>query len=132
MSATRFSGIAGLVLSLLASAVSAQMHRYSVRVDSTLERLEVSACFDGPAPPSLVADHTGMLYLESMRLVSPQGTLRIDGWMATLTGVPDNACIEYAVKLKPETAGVQKGGPQTRRIGRDLLTSIGWGLLPRS
>jgi hypothetical protein len=39
--------------------------------------------------------------------------------------LPDDACIEYVVQLRPETTGAQKGGPETRRIGRDLLTSIG-------
>jgi len=105
-------------------AFAGPLHQYTVSVDPGLERLEVLACFDGPAPPMLVADDTAVLHFEKMQLRSA-GKLEVSGWEVALSDVPDNACVEYVVKLKPETTGAQTGGPETRRIGRDLLTSIG-------
>lgn len=126
------SGVAAIALMTLAQDLAAQaspavarIHRYAVSVDETLERLNVSACFDGRAPSMLVADDTAVMFLEKMRLNSASGSLKIDNWTANLSGVPDDACIDYIVQLRPETTGEQRGGPETRRIGRDLLTSIG-------
>ena len=102
------------------------VHRYTVVIDPTLEHFDVSACFDGAAPAALVADDSAVLYLQQMQLRDPDaGKLEIDEWRAKLTSVPDNACVDYAVQLRPKTRGQQTGGPETRRIGRDLLTSIG-------
>ena len=119
--------LAGFVACALSLSTSAEaLHQYTVRVDSTLERLSVSACFDGGAPQRLVADDTASLYLDKMQLRKPgQGSLTVSGWEAVLSDLPENACVDYEVKLRPETTGEQTGGPQTRRIGRDLLTSIG-------
>jgi hypothetical protein len=119
--------LAGFVaFALSVSTSAAALHQYTVRVDSTLERLSVSACFDGSAPQQLVADDTASLYLDKMQLRNPgQGSLTVSGWEAELSDLPENACVDYEVQLRPETTGAQTGGPQTRRIGRDLLTSIG-------
>jgi hypothetical protein len=47
--------IAGIALFVCtAAAMAAPLHRYLVRVDDSLERLAVSACFDGAAPQALV------------------------------------------------------------------------------
>jgi len=111
---------------LSASATAAALHHYTVQVDSTLEHLKVSACFDGSAPQRLVAEDTASLYLDQMRLRNPdKGSLTVSGWEAVLSDVPANACVDYEVQLRPATTGAQQGGPQTRRVGRDLLTSIG-------
>jgi hypothetical protein len=108
------------------SAGAGVLHRYTVSVDSTLERFNISACFDGAAPDALVADDTASLYLEKMQLRDPaSGTLELDDWHATLVNLPDDACIDYVVQLRPKRRGQQTGGPETRRIGRDLLTAIG-------
>ncbi len=118
------SGVVALASGLPACA--AALHKYVVRVDSTLEYLSVSACFDGRAPQKLVAEDTASLYIDEIRLRDAgQGSLEISGWEATLSDLPDNACVDYDVKLRPVTTGAQQGGPQTRRIGRDLLTAIG-------
>lgn len=118
------SGLIALALSV--STPAAVLHQYTVRVDSTLENLSVSACFDGTAPSKLVADDTASLYLDKMQLRDPgRGSLTVSGWEAALSDLPDNSCVDYEVQLRPETTGTQTGGPQTRRIGRDLLTSIG-------
>lgn len=102
------------------------VHRYTVAIDPTLEHFNVSACFDGAAPAALVADDSATLYLQQMQLRNPDaGKIEIDNWRAKLTDLPENACVDYIVQLRPKTRGQQTGGPETRRIGRDLLTSIG-------
>ena len=119
------AGLGALVaLGCFAQAAAAPLHRYTVTVGNGLERLEIGACFDGPAPALLAADDTAVLHLESMRLRG-EGQLALKGWEATLSGVPDDACVDYVVQLNPETTGAQTGGPETRRVGRDLLTAIG-------
>ncbi|NIO42024.1 MAG: hypothetical protein GTO41_18780, partial [Burkholderiales bacterium] len=70
-------------------------------MDNTLEKLDVVACFDGAVPPKLVADDTGMLFLKKMQLQTPGGELEVIDWQATLSGVPDDACVEYLVHLRP-------------------------------
>ncbi len=118
------TAIAALIV-VLPLRAGAALHRYTVTVDNTLEKLDVVACFDGAVPPKLVADDTGMLFLKKMQLQTPGGELEVIDWQATLSGVPDDACVEYLVHLRPATDGMQRGGPETRRIGQDLLTSIG-------
>jgi hypothetical protein len=119
------AAIAAVTFGLPAGA-SAALHRYTVTVDRSLERFDVTVCFDGPAPRSLVADDTAMLHLEKMQLQSPGvGQLEVNDWQAVLTDLPEDACIEYVVQLRAQRNGVQMGGPETRRVGRDLLTSIG-------
>lgn len=121
------ASIAGLfALALSAQTSAGVLHQYTVRVDASLERLAIAACFDGTAPQTLVADDTASLYLEKMRLRNPgEGNVTVTGWEAALSNLPEDACVDYVVQLRPETTGSQNGGPQTRRIGRDLLTSIG-------
>ena len=123
----RLAWLAGFIaFALNAQTCAAVLHQYTVRVDPTLERLTVSACFDGGVPQRLIADDTASLYLDKMQLRDrAEGSLTVTGWEAVLSAVPDNACVDYVVQLRPETTGAQQGGPQTRRIGRDLLTSIG-------
>ncbi len=114
---------AGFVL-LCASAQAASPCRYEVSVDPSLERLAVHACFDGRAPDALVAGSDGArFYLESMRigerLIEPAGD------MVVLGATGENACVDYQVKLQPAQTSVQAGGPESRRVGRNMLTSIG-------
>ena len=124
---TRDRLIAGIVLFALASAATAApLHRYLVRVDDSLERLAISACFDGPAPGKLVAgSDAAFLYLEVMEVRGlPTAAIPIERAEASLPSLPSDACIDYAVRLKPARFGAQTGGPETRRVGRDLLTSF--------
>jgi hypothetical protein len=99
-------------------------HRYEVAVAESLERISVHACFEGRAPLQLVTESDGAKYfLESARvgdrmLDAPSGTL-------SLEGVAENSCIDYRVRLQAVRSGAQTGGPETRWIGGDLLTSIG-------
>ncbi|MGH8629649.1 MAG: hypothetical protein ACREU7_02640 [Burkholderiales bacterium] len=103
------------------------MHRYTVTVGSSLEKLSVSACFDGPVPASLAAgSDAASLYLERHAVRgAPQAAIAVSSREMTLVGVPDHACLDYGVRLRPAQGGAQTGGPETRRIGSDLLTSIG-------
>ncbi|MEO8164671.1 MAG: hypothetical protein ABI619_04675 [Betaproteobacteria bacterium] len=92
-------------------------------MDTTLERFAVHACFDGSRPRSLVASSDGArLYLESMRigerLIEPAGD-------RVVIAAGTERCVDYQVKLQPARTEVQTGGPETRRFGRNLLTSIG-------
>ena len=109
---------------ICAVAQAASPHRYEVSVDGSLDRLAVRACSGGKAPDALVAESDGArLYLESMRL--GERLLEPVGDRVVLGAVREDACVEYQVKLQPAQTRVQTGGPETRRVGRDMLTSIG-------
>ena len=106
-------------------AQAAPLHRYSVEVGDTLEILQVRACFDGNPPAALVAETSGArAYLETMHLddqpIEPES-----GQQVSLAGAAANACVDYRVRLRPAQTPAQTGGPETRRVGRDMLTSIG-------
>ena len=106
------------------SARAASPYRYDVDVDPSLERLAGRACFDGTAPQALIAESDGArFYLESMRI----GESRLDpvGDKVLLGTTGENVCVDYQVKLQPAQTNVQAGGPETRRVGRNMLTSIG-------
>lgn len=124
-SRTRPGVVATACLVLLcASAQAALAHRYDVTVDQSLERLSVRACFNGKAPEALVAESDGArFYLESMRL--GDRSLEPVGDKVILDATRENTCVDYQVKLQPAQSRVQTGGPETRRVGRDMLTSIG-------
>lgn len=109
---------------ICAAAQAASRHRYEVRVNESLDQLAVRACFGGTAPDALVADSDGArFYLESMRL--GERLLEPVGDRVILGAVREDTCVEYQVKLQPAQSRVQTGGPETRRVGRDMLTSIG-------
>ena len=126
-----------ILCALLAGAASlaqaAPLHRYTVTVDETLERLSVAACFDGPAPGMLVADDGASRFLAGIEVRgAPAARVEVGGREAAIAGAPDNACIDYRVALVPRTRGRQVGGPETRRFGGDLLTAFGdWLWRPR-
>ncbi len=116
---------AGTLLALAGTAVQgAAPIQYEVKVDASLERFAVHACFDGPMPPALVAETDGArLYLESMRI--GQRVLEPIGDRVSLEGGATERCVDYQVKLQPALSRAQTGGPETRRMGRNMLTSIG-------
>jgi hypothetical protein len=100
------------------------LHRYEVSVAESLDRLAVHACFAGLAPQALVAESDGArIYLEDARV--GEVALQPDGDRLVLNGAAEGACVRYQVKLAPVRNGAQSGGPETRWVGRDLLTSIG-------
>jgi hypothetical protein len=108
---------------ICSAAHAASPHRYEVRVDESLDRLAVRACFGGKAPDALVAESDGArFYLESMRL--GERLLEPVGDRVNLGALRADTCVDYDVKLQPAQSRVQTGGPETRRVGRDMLTSI--------
>jgi hypothetical protein len=115
---------AAFLMLVWATAWAASPHRYEVSVDDSLERLAVHACFSGKAPEALIAQSDGArFYLESMRL-GERSIVPVDD-KAILGDAGENACVDYEVKLQPAQSRMQTGGPETRRVGRDMLTSIG-------
>lgn len=115
---------AGCVILFCAAAQAAPAGRYDVDVDPSLERLAVHACFPGAAPEALIAQSDGArFYLESMRI--GERALEATGDKVTLGAAEPNTCVDYLVKLQPAQSGAQTGGPETRRVGRSMLTSIG-------
>lgn len=124
--AAALAAIALMAVAGLPSGAAAPLHRYRVDVAESLDRLKVRACFDGPAPAYLMAGTSGAAaYVEQLSFPggSP-GSMpladRID--LGNLAG---GACIDYSVRLDAVRGGVQSGGPESRWVGRDLLTSIG-------
>lgn len=115
------------LIALSAGAASAApLHRYIVEVGESLDFLAVKACFDGKTPGTLMAETSGaQTFLEDVRFRSARPLPPQGGDVIALDGAPDNACVDYRVKLRPATSAAQTGGPETRRIGRDLLTSVG-------
>ena len=124
--------LAVLILLSAGAAFAAPLHRYTVKVGESLDVLVVNACFDGKLPAALVAETSAArTFLEEVRLsgrlLQPPG-----GEVIALDGAADNTCVDYRVRLRPATGAAQTGGPETRRIGRDLLTSVGdWLWRPR-
>lgn len=114
------------------AACAAPLHRYTVGVGESLDVLVVKACFDGKSPAALVAETSGArTFLEEARLsgslLQPQG-----GEVIALDGAADNTCVDYRVRLRPAAGAAQTGGPETRRVGSDMLTSVGdWLWRPR-
>jgi len=125
LSRTRIGVMATSCLVLLCASVQAASPvRYEVGVDPSLERLEVSACFSGKAPQALIAaSDDASFYLESMRL--GERLLEPAGDKVILPATSENSCVQYEVRLRPAQSRAQTGGPETRRVGRDMLTSIG-------
>jgi hypothetical protein len=111
---------------LAQAAQAAPLHRYAVRVDESLDRIAVDACFDGAVPGTLVADEGAARFLQHIEVRgAPAATVRVEGSEAAVVGAPPDACIVYRVQLQPRVRGQQSGGPETRRIDGDLLTAIG-------
>jgi hypothetical protein len=109
----------------LSSTQAQAVHRYDVQVADSLDRLRVRACFEEAVPRALVAETSGArVFLEQVRL--PDGERpKPAGEEMALEGLSAGACVEYRVRLEPARGGVQSGGPESRWVGRDLLTSIG-------
>lgn len=114
-----------LLLASLPVAQAAPVHRYEVRVAEALERIMVRACFDGEAPAALVAGDGARRFLERAALADGSLVPLPSQDRISLPALAPDACIEYRVQLQAVRGGAQIGGPETRWIGRDLLTSIG-------
>jgi hypothetical protein len=106
-------------------AQAAPLHRYQVDVGDGLDRIDVRACFEGAVPDALVPGTEGAkAFLERIQLPGGPAPLPAADRIA-LGALADDACVEYRVQLQGVRGGVQTGGPESRWIGRDLLTAIG-------
>lgn len=125
---TGLRAIAGALAAAFCAALAqaAPLHRYAVQIDESLEHLTVMACFDGAVPQTLTADDGASRFLQAMRIdAAPKSSIVVQANEATIVGAPHDACVNYSVQLQPRVRGRQTGGPETRRIGNDLLTAIG-------
>lgn len=123
----------GIVVGLLAVPVTCfgqaaepqRLHRYSVTIDPELTVLNVRACFDGKPPAELVAESLDapLALIEarvegSRKIVEPSGAL-------SLRHVPENGCLLYSANVSKPIRQHDRTDGKIRRLGKDLLTSIG-------
>jgi hypothetical protein len=108
-----------------AQAHAERLHRYTVAIDPELTEISVRACFSGTPPPSLVAESLDapLALIEarvegSRKPVAPSGAL-------PLKDVPDNGCLAYRVNVSRPIKLHDRTGEKIRRVGRDLLASVG-------
>ncbi|MET0343039.1 MAG: hypothetical protein ABW252_18675 [Polyangiales bacterium] len=96
--------------------------RYEVTLDASLARMDVTVCFDGPAPAELRAgrDEAAIRLLHARWVrPGPARKLRVVRGRIALEGAAADGCVAYAVRLT-------EGGSlraAVRRVGRDLLAS---------
>lgn len=130
------SRISHLLLPVLQAAVAAsflfpavagaeRLHRYTVAIDAQLTEISVRACFSGRPPEALVAESldaplafTGALIEGSRKPVTPSGAL-------SLKDVPDDGCLAYRVNVSRPIKLHDRTGEKVKRVGRDLLVSVG-------
>lgn len=108
-----------------AQARADRLHRYTVAIDPELTEISVRACFSGRPPPSLVAESLDapLALIEarvegSRKPVAPSGAL-------PLKDVPDGGCIAYRVNVSRPIKLHDRTGEKIRRVGRDLVASVG-------
>ncbi|HWA12497.1 MAG TPA: hypothetical protein VHA15_05350 [Burkholderiales bacterium] len=108
-----------------AEGAPGRLHRYTVAIDEGLATLSVRACFDGAPPAELVAESLDApLVLMEARIEGRRGTIEPSGSLS-LRHVPDNGCITYAVNVSKPIRQHDRTDGKVRRLGRDLLTSVG-------
>lgn len=107
------------------AATPQRLHKYSVAVDPDLTVLTVRACFDGRPPAELVAESLDapLALIEarvegSRKAVEPSGSL-------SLRHVPENGCLLYSADVSKPIRRHDRSDGKVRRLGRDLLTSVG-------
>jgi hypothetical protein len=101
------------------------LHRYTVSIDENLATLNVRACFDGKPPAELVAESLDApLALMEARIEGRRGSIEPSGSLS-LRYVPDNGCIVYAANVSKPIRQHDRTDGKVRRLGRDLLTSVG-------
>lgn len=122
--------VAGLlvapILGLAQTAETTQrLHRYSVAIDPGLTVLNVRACFDGKPPAELVAESLDapLALIEarvegSRKAIEPSGSI-------SLRYVPDNGCLLYSANVSKPIRQHDRSDGKVRRLGGDLLTSVG-------
>ncbi len=114
-----------VALGLIAPAQAERMHRYTIAIDPKLTEISVRACFSGQPPAALVAESldapialTEARIEGSRKAIAPSGAL-------SLKEVPDNGCIAYRTSVSRPIKVHDRTGGKIRRVGRDLLASVG-------
>ncbi|HEX7811920.1 MAG TPA: hypothetical protein VF460_08445 [Burkholderiales bacterium] len=125
--------LSGLVAALLVAPMFSlaqtespqRLHKYSVTIDPDLTILNVRACFDGKPPAELVAESLDapLALMEarvegSRKVIEPSGAL-------SLRHVPENGCLLYSANVSKPIRQHDRTDGKIRRLGRDLLTSVG-------
>ncbi|MCC7548666.1 MAG: hypothetical protein IT532_12950 [Burkholderiales bacterium] len=126
--------LAGLLCALPAPAGELRLHRYTVGVDEALQQISVRACFDGPAPHSLVAESLdASLALAEARIEGTRTRLEPNGAELGLAGMQDDGCLNYRSALLIHGGRHQGSSGAARRVGPDVVTDVGtWLWRPRS
>lgn len=113
------------VVCVAQTAEPQRLHKYSVTIDPELTVLNVRACFDGRPPAELVAESLDapLALIEarvegSRKVIEPSGSL-------SLRHVPDNGCLLYSANVSKPIRQHDRSDGKIRRLGKDLLTSIG-------
>lgn len=122
----RVAAVCLAAIALSATEASAQrLHRYTVTIDLDLTTINVRACFDGAPPPYLVAESLDApLALMEARVEGTRRQLEPSGSISLKT-VPDGGCILYAANVSRPIKQHDRTGGKIRRLGSDLLTSVG-------
>ena len=122
--------LAAAILVALAAAPSARadtqrLHRYEVAIDDDLSTLSVRACFDGEPPAELVAESLDApLVLIDARLEGGRRPIEPSGSLS-LRQLPADGCLVYSVNVSRPIRQHDRTDGKVRRLGRDLLTSVG-------
>lgn len=108
-----------------AAEVPQRLHKYSVAIDPDLTVINVRACFDGKPPVELVAESLDapLALVEarvegSRKVIEPSGSI-------SLRHVPENGCLLYSANVSKPIRQHDRTDGKIRRLGKDLLTSVG-------
>jgi len=108
-----------------ARAETQRLHRYQIAIDEELSTLSVRACFDGEPPAELVAESLDApLALIDARVEGGRRSIEPSGSLS-LRQVPPGGCLVYSVNVSRPIRQHDRTDGKVRRLGRDLLTSIG-------
>jgi hypothetical protein len=91
---------------------------YEIRIDETLERMDLGLCIDGPQPRQLItADESG---LDFVRSASVRGGVKLarDDRGFTIDTLGEHGCIDLEIDLSAAVAG---GGRDSGRSGDTLM-----------
>lgn len=125
-----FLRVAAALLLALPVAGGAQteprrLHKYQVAIDEALATLSVRACFDGEPPAELVAESLDApLALIDARVEGGRKSIQPSGALA-LRQVPTDGCLLYSVNVSRPIRQHDRTDGKIRRLGQDLLTSVG-------
>jgi hypothetical protein len=120
-----FTAAALIALGGHTHAEDARLHKYEVDIDEALTTISVRACFDGHPPAELVAASLDApLVLIEARMEGSRKSLQPSGSLS-LRNLPDDGCLRYSVNVSRPIRQHDRSDGKVRRLGNDLLTSVG-------